>query len=101
MIVPKQFLDEFYSYIQTQLGLELIIHDPPQDDELARTVWGDRLIVVRPLAPRSSGGQVEVWCSDAGKLSSLEDAWAHHWVYLVSQQEGNDEDDDLHESSNE
>jgi len=101
MIVPKLALDHFYQYLREQMGLDLIVHDPPMEDELARAVWGDRLMVVRPFSPGADGEQVEVWCGDPNKIQSLEQAWALHWMYLATQTEGLIDADDIPESGDE
>ena len=95
MLVPIELETELREFLSKRMGFDMIEHAKPQaDGEMLRTVWDDRLVLVR-----RQGEQLEVWCGCPDKHKQLEDAWATHWLTLMTQAEGIV--DDVDEPSNE
>lgn len=88
MIINRDMLEDFYEYVRKQMGIDVRVHDPPQEDEYARFMWGDRIVLVRPLSEGAEGEQIEVWCGDDDKRNDLEQAWVMHWTAMYQQMEG-------------
>ena len=100
MLVPVEMLEEFQKYVQQELGQEWRTPRKPQEDEFARFMFGERLVVVRPITPGAKGEQVEVWCGDSAIRKTLEDGWTLHMMSQVNAMESLI-DADVQELSNE
>jgi len=75
MLIPKELMDEFVSFLEYQLGTTPIIR-PPDFNEVGRVIWGETFFQFKKL-----GDSIEV-IGPTKRREELELRWNSHVVAL-------------------